>query len=118
MYNKSKAAKSKIKVNTSYEGEKIEHKISRIVNQKEPIKDGAPIIFTDRKDGVQPQFDIRTDRFEIAVEGMDAVDKSHKASREQRIGERTFDTMTDEQQKAFKEKFPNSKVGGAESTPE
>lgn len=65
-----------LKVNNSVQGETIEMKIERIVNNKEPITDGAPIIYTDRKDGVQPDYDIRTDRWEFAI---DAMDKSTKA---------------------------------------
>ena len=41
---------------------------------------------------------------------MDKVAQAKFQSREQRIGEKTFDTMTNEQQKAFLEKFPNAKV--------
>lgn len=109
MYNKQQHHKSSLQVDSSYQGETIEQKINRIVNNKEPITDGAPIIYTERKDGVLPAYDIRTDRFEIAVEAMDKVTKSHMASREQRIGEKTFDTMTEAEQKAFNEKFPNNK---------
>ena len=64
------------------EGESIETKMERITTNREPIKDGAPIIFTERKDGVKPEYDIRTDRFEIAIDAMTAVDKSNKAKRE------------------------------------
>jgi hypothetical protein len=52
------------------------------VNENEPISDGAPRIFTERKDGVQAQYDIRTDRWEVAVDAMDAVAGSLKAKRE------------------------------------
>lgn len=97
MYTKNKPHKTSIKLNKSYIGETIEQKVNRIVNNKEPIKDGAPIIFTDRKDGVQPQYDIRTDRFEIAVEAMDAVTKSHKAKRENSLAERAKKNMEKEQ---------------------
>ena len=45
-----------------YEGEQIEEKVRRIVNNNEPITDGAPIIFTEKKDGVLPEYNIRTDR--------------------------------------------------------
>lgn len=110
MYKKNKITKTSLKVNTSYQGERIEEKINRIVNNKEPITDGAPLIYTDRKDGVQPEYDIRTDRWEIAVDAMDKVTKSHQAKREERIGEKTFDTMSTEQQEAFKTKFPNNKL--------
>ena len=43
------------------EGEYIEEKVRRVVNQNEPIEDGAPIIFQERGDGVKPEFNIRTD---------------------------------------------------------
>lgn len=84
MYNPTKPRKTSIVINESYEGERLETKIERIVNNKEPITDGAPIIFTERKDGVQPQYDVRTDRWEIAVEAMDVVSKTHQAKREER----------------------------------
>lgn len=82
MYKKQQIPKTTIKVNESYEGERIEEKIQRIVNNKEPITDGAPLIYTERKHGVQPAYDIRTDRFEIAVDAMDKITKSHLARRE------------------------------------
>lgn len=84
MYHKINAPTTVIKVNESYEGETIEKKIRRIVSNKEPITDGATIIHTDRRDGVQPGYDIRTDRWEVAVEAMDKVSKTHKAKREER----------------------------------
>ena len=34
----------------TYEGEFIEEKVARVVENKEPIEDGAPIIYTERKD--------------------------------------------------------------------
>ena len=60
-------------LNKCIEGESIEVKIKRIVDEKEPITDGAPIIFTDAKDGVRPEFNPRTDRWEIAIDAMDKV---------------------------------------------
>ena len=36
-----------------YEAESIEEKVRRIVNENEPIEDGAPIIFQERIDGVK-----------------------------------------------------------------
>ena len=44
----------------SYEGETMEAKVQRVVINKEPIEDGAPIIYTEKKDGVLPQYNIRT----------------------------------------------------------
>ena len=61
--------------------ETIETKVARITQNKEPITDSAPIIFTEKKDGVLPAYNIRTDRFDIALEAMDKIGRS-KAKRE------------------------------------
>lgn len=86
-YRKQKIQRTSLNINTSIEGETIEMKIERIVNNKEPITDGAPIIFSERKDGVVPGHNIRTDRWEVAIDAMDAVSKAHVAKREARIVE-------------------------------
>ena len=75
MYNKNTPNKTGLSVNTSFQGETIEEKIRRITNNKEPITDGAPITYTERKDGVKPEYNIRTDRWELAVDAMDTVSK-------------------------------------------
>lgn len=82
--NKKNPDKTSIKHNTTYEGETITQKIRRITVNKEPITDGAPLIYTERKNGVMAEYDIRTDRFEIAIEAMDKVEKAYKAKREER----------------------------------
>lgn len=84
MYTIKKAQKTNIRRNESYIAETIEQKVHRITTNKEPIKDGAPIIYTERKDGVNPAYDIRTDRWEIAVDAMDKVTADRLAKREQR----------------------------------
>lgn len=73
---------SSLRVNKSYQGESLEDKLERIIQQKEPIKDGAPLVFTERKMGVLPEYNIRTDRFVIAIDAMNAVQKSTIAKRE------------------------------------
>ena len=60
----------------SYEGESIESKVSKLIENNEPITDGAPIIFTEKKNGVLPQFDIRTDKWDIAQSAMDLANAS------------------------------------------
>lgn len=96
MYKRNPVERTTLTVNTSYEGETIEMKIERIVNNKEPIKDGAPLIYTDRKDGVNPDHDIRTDRFEHAIEAMDKVSKAKIAKRETTLGEKAKEGMKKE----------------------
>lgn len=76
-------SKSQLQSVEVYEGETIETKVSRIINEKAPIEDGAPIIFTDRSEGVLPAYDIRTDRWDVAVDAMDKVNKAKIAKREE-----------------------------------
>jgi hypothetical protein len=59
-----------------FEGESIEKKVSKLVENNEPITDGAPIIYTEKKDGVLPQYDIRTDKWDIAQSAMDLANAS------------------------------------------
>lgn len=55
------------------EGQSIEQKMRVIIQTKEPIKCTTTKIYQPKKDGVAPECDIRTDRFEIAVEAMNKV---------------------------------------------
>lgn len=105
MYKVTRKTPTSIKRYEATEGEPIEHKIERIVNNKEAIQDGAPIIHTLRKDGVVPAYNPRTDRMEIAV---DAMDKAHNAQLYQR------DAKIKPIKKDDKPKEPNSdaKTGG------
>ena len=77
--------KTTLKVDNSFEGETIEAKVRRIMTTNEPITDGAELHYTERKDGRRPEFDIRTDRFEHAIDAMDRVSKGKLAAREERL---------------------------------
>lgn len=70
-----------ININQSVIGETIEVKVERILNNKNPISDGAPLIYTERNEGVLPDYDIRADRFEYAIDAMDKVTKAKLAKR-------------------------------------
>ena len=96
MYNQTKRLKTSIAINKSEVGEPIEHKIERIVNNKEPIKDGAPQVFTERKDGVRPEYDIRADKFEIAADAMDKVAEQKRANRIKKDEAKVIDIKKDD----------------------
>ena len=70
----------------TYEGETIETKVARIVQEKAPITDGAPIIYTDREQGVLPAYNVRTDRWDIAENAMDKVNAAKMATRDSQFG--------------------------------
>ena len=66
------------------EGETIESKVRRVMSNNEPIHDEAPLIYTERKDGINPDYDIRSDRFDYALDAMSKIEKSKRAERENR----------------------------------
>lgn len=74
--------KTSFNVNKSVEGESIEQKVERIINNQEGIDDTVEIIYTDRRDGVKPEFNIRTDRWDLAIEASDLASKISIAKRE------------------------------------
>lgn len=61
---------------TLVEGERLELKIDRMTQNNEPIGDSAPLIYTPRKDGVIAAYDIRTDKWDIALNAMEKVNQT------------------------------------------
>ena len=47
-----------------------------MTQNNEPIGDSAPLIYTPRKDGVIAAYDIRTDKWDIALEAMSKVNQT------------------------------------------
>lgn len=64
------------------QGESIEEMLRRATANKEPISGEAPMIYTPKADGVRPEFDIRTDRQELALDATDKFSKSERAKTE------------------------------------
>lgn len=64
--------------NLAYQADPREVKLRRIINgESNDMEDGVfPTIYTEKKDGVQPEFDIRTDRFEVAIDAIDKINQS------------------------------------------
>lgn len=62
-----------IKKNDSYEAEPMEVKLRRATEEKKPIEAVAPMIYTEKSKGVIPEYDIRTDRFELAQAAMEKL---------------------------------------------
>lgn len=85
MYKIRKYSETLMIVTGGTDGETIESKVQRLVQDKEPIKDGAPLIFTERSQGVNAAYNIRTDRFEIAVDAMSRLLASKQAKRDELI---------------------------------
>lgn len=111
MYTRPKMPKTSIRNNKSYQGVPIERKVERMVNNGEGAEsNGAQIMYTERQDGVQPEMNIRSDKWEHAVNARDHETKTELARRDREIGERTYDTMDDTQKAKFHENHPESSI--------
>lgn len=64
--------------NLTYQAEPREVKLRKIISgESSDMEDGVfPTIYTEKKDGVMPENDIRTDRFEVAIEAIDKINQS------------------------------------------
>lgn len=62
----------------TYIAEPREVKLRKIISgESSNMDDGVfPTIYTEKKDGVLPEYDIRTDRFEVAIDAMDKINQS------------------------------------------
>lgn len=54
-------------------GETLTKKIQRILDENEPLTDGAPMIYTPKQAGVREDCNIRTDKWALAMDAMDRV---------------------------------------------
>lgn len=54
-------------------GETLIKKCQRILDEGEPLTDGAPAIYTPKQAGVKPECNVRTDKWDIAMKAMDRV---------------------------------------------
>lgn len=64
--------------NLTYQAEPREVKLRKIISgESSDMEDGVfPTIYTEKKDGVLPENDIRTDRFEVAIDAIDKINQS------------------------------------------
>lgn len=77
--------KSKIQINNLYEAEPLEVKLRRKmkggkVDEEEGDQKTWTIAYTEKRDGVKPEYDIRTDRFEVARQAMETIEKGIQLS--------------------------------------
>lgn len=79
-----KIKKTVLEVCDCYEGKTLEQQIQRVMERKEQPEARDQMIYTERKDGVLPQHDIRTDRWDVALDATNKVAKSYRARREDR----------------------------------
>lgn len=75
--------KSSIRLNIVRDGESIETKLMRMVENNEPIRDnfGGNMIYMERGDGIDADCNPRTDKHLIAIDAAGHIGKSKIAKR-------------------------------------
>lgn len=78
-------ADGNLDINQAVEGAKLESKIEQLMHEHESTgEQTAPLLYTAREQGVKEATNIRTDRWEIAVEAAGRIARSYMAKREER----------------------------------
>lgn len=88
-----KSYSTTISTNDLYEGEPLKAKILRMLENNEPITEVLHAEYTDKKFGVLPGFDIRTDRFEVAREAADKMYQAAEANEIAKNGKESVDNV-------------------------
>lgn len=68
--------------NETVEGKSIEQQIAERMDGGNIELGGKALLYTEKKDGVLPETNIRTDRFEVAMMALDAVERARVAKRD------------------------------------
>lgn len=96
MYKYRKATPTSLQVTNWTEGETIETKLRRIIANKEQVKDMVELNYSDTNAGVGAGFNIRTDKFEVAIKALDRNTKA-AAVQAQTIGQIAKEGMQKEE---------------------
>lgn len=68
-----------------HDGETIEKRVRRMIEDNEPIEDTAQTIYGEYQDGVLAGTDIRTDRMELAIDAMNYIHKTNLAKKQREL---------------------------------
>ena len=69
----------------AWQGESLEDKVRRTMTANAPIEAISPMVYTERKDGVKPETNIRTDKWDIAQQAMDTIALGIREKRKERM---------------------------------
>lgn len=94
MYKKPIFNRTSIRATNNEIGTHIHEKVKAIIEQGDNMQE-APLIYTDKADGVMAGYNIRTDKWEIAIDAMDKINKVRFAKGEEKRG-KIVEMKTDE----------------------
>ncbi len=87
---KPNICKTSIRCNEGFAGESLERMIEKNLTEGTPIETSVSLIYTEKKEGVLPEHDPRTDMWEVALNGMGKV--AAKQTADEKEQEETTET--------------------------
>ena len=84
----------KMECTEGFEAESLEDKVRRVTETNEPVEAISPMIYTERKDGVKPEYNIRADKWDIAQSAMDTIAVGIRQKRSERMNAKTDKPVT------------------------
>ena len=79
----------------SFIGESIEEKVRKVTADNTNIEAISPMIYTERKDGVLPQYNIRTDKWGIAQQAMNTIAIGTRKKRDEKVDKPDVNSKVD-----------------------
>ena len=79
----------------SFIGESIEEKVRKVTADNTSIEAISPMIYTERKDGVLPEYNIRTDKWDIAQQAMNTIAIGTREKRNQKVDKPDVNSKVD-----------------------
>lgn len=81
LYRKTNPKKTGLKRDTRNVGIRLEDEVVRMTRDKEPIGEGVELKYTERSEGILPEYDIRTNSIELAMEALDLDARNYIAKK-------------------------------------
>ena len=94
--NKIRINNFKGMIKMAEKGETLIKKIQRILDENEPLADGAPMIYTPKQAGIRDDCNVRTDKWALAMDAMDKVN-NYKLNEYLKKGEAETPKVTENQ---------------------
>lgn len=76
---------SGLKTTEKFIGESIEQKCRRVTEGNQPIEAVSPMYYQERKAGIENATNIRTDKWDVALQAMDSIAVGTRKKREEKI---------------------------------
>lgn len=70
--------------NDTFEGEPIEIQVARMMENIGEIEEVSPLLYQERDEGINPNYDIRTDIWQLR---QDAIEQADKAAEQKELEE-------------------------------